>query len=80
MSSGVAWIDRKVGELAGARAHLEGIGLTPRPAGGDRHANRFRSDMRGSLAVGEGWRLPHWTGVFTDDQLIDFAKERGFRP
>lgn len=67
MSSGVAWIDRKVGELRGAREHLTSLGLHPREAG-------FGGNQ------GRGWRLPHWSGVFTDEQLIEMARERGFRP
>jgi hypothetical protein len=79
MSSGVAWIDRQVTELAGAREYLATIGLPPRPWGGDRHAfDRAGRPVR--CAISEGWRVAHWQGVFTDDMLIDFAKERGFRP
>jgi hypothetical protein len=70
-SSGVPWIDRKVRELGGARAHLDQIGLTPRPATDDR---------RDYYRQGTGWRITGWVGVFTDDQLIDLARERGFRP
>lgn len=64
MSSGVAWIDRKVGELRGAREFLTDLGLHPRQAG---------------PGQGTGWRLPHWVGIFTDDMLIEMARERGFR-
>jgi len=79
MSSGVAWIDRRVTELAGAREYLANIGLVPRPWGGNRHAfTRSGAPVRG--ATSEGWRVAHWQGVFTDDMLIEFAKERGFRP
>jgi len=79
VSSGVAWIDRRVSVLNGAREYLTNIGLMPRPAGGDRHAGRDRNDWRYRASTSVGWRLPHWEGIFTDDMLIDFAKERGFR-
>lgn len=79
MSSGVAWIDRKVGELRGARDHLERLGLPPRPSGGDRHARPPVPGARNYYPVSDGWRVRGHEGVFTDDQLIEFARERGFR-
>ncbi|HWT12273.1 MAG TPA: hypothetical protein VN231_05940 [Allosphingosinicella sp.] len=69
-SSGVAWIDRKVSELHAARAFLGGLGYSPRPS---------RDDSRDYYRLGQGWRVSGWLGTFSDDQLIDFAKARGFR-
>lgn len=69
-SSGVPWIDRKVRELRGAREFLAGIGMAPQEAKG------LSDFYRG----GGAWRVPHWSGTFTDEQLIAMAKERGFRP
>jgi hypothetical protein len=68
MSSGVAWIDKKVAALRGARAHLEGLGMGPTPVGG-----------AGRYAIITGWRVPYWVGVFSDDQLLTLARDRGFR-
>lgn len=70
-SSGVPWIDRKVRELAGAREFLERVGMAPQQVRGN-NGNFYRADG--------GWKVPHWAGTFSDDQLIDFARERGFRP
>jgi hypothetical protein len=80
MSSGVPWIDRKVGEAKAARAFLIGIGLTPRPAGGDRHGHLPYPGRRTYYSVSDGWRVWGWHGVFSDDALIEFAKARGFDP
>lgn len=70
-SSGVPWIDRKVREIAGAREFLDQLGYNPRP-----HNDESRDYYRRA----SGWRLRGYVGMFGDDQLIEFAKELGFRP
>jgi hypothetical protein len=74
MTSGVPWIDNKLGELSGAREFLTRAGMAPqRVSGSDPR------EMGGSFyASPTRWKVPYFVVSFDDAELIALAKERGF--
>jgi hypothetical protein len=61
--SGIAWIDRLIGQRDAAREFLAGLGMTPQ-------RNRDETNPM--------WRVPHWNGLFGDHDLVALAAHYGF--
>ena len=60
-----SWVERYVARLNEARDFLTGLGMKPVRAEPD--------------ALVPMWRVPMWTGLFSNDELVALAAERGFR-
>ena len=65
LPAGLCWVEAYVARINAARAFLEGLGMAPE-----------RLDREAQIP---SWRVPMWTGVFSNGELVRFAERRGFK-
>jgi hypothetical protein len=62
---GLCWVEAYVARINAARAFLAALGMAPE-----------RLDREALVPT---WRIPMWTGLFSNDELVRFAEKRGFK-